>query len=155
MIKKFAISTIVLGLSVLIGGWAFAQSCPDVVGEWDISGEQILSQWRYQQDPPFEFTYQTLEGVIEIVDQQGCLFHGWLYLGAFQFPLVGTIKNRKITMVSGDAVANARLAGYDRINRLFTIMDITAYDTIDDLFELPPEDTFMSCSTGKANRRLP
>jgi hypothetical protein len=72
-----------------------------------------------------------LSGATEIKDQQGCLFHGWLYLGAFQFPLVGTMKNRNIKMVSGDAVIDARLRKYDRDTGLFTIMNITACDTID------------------------
>jgi hypothetical protein len=155
MYRKCTVFIVAFGIVVFSIGWAFAQSCPDVVGEWDFKGEQILSQWRYGEDPPFVFTFQSVNGVIEIENQQGCLFNGWLYLDAFQFPLVGTINNRNIKMVSGDAVINARLRGYDRDTGLFTIMYIAACDTIDDLLELPPEDTFMSCGQGTALRKQP
>jgi hypothetical protein len=153
MIKKRAVFVMALGLCVFIGGLAFAQSCPDVVGEWDVTGEQIYSQWRYHEETPFEFEYRPRDGVIEIVEQRECLFHGWVHTGDFKLPLVGTINNRNIIMVSGDAVTNAKLRGYNRDTRLFTIMNITAFDIIDDFLELPPEDTFMSCGQGTAIRR--
>jgi hypothetical protein len=155
MLKKSVIVTFFIMFNMFICGSVFSQSCPDVVGQWDVTGEQILGNWRYGEDPNFDFTYQQINGIITITDQQACLFHGWLELGAFKFPLVGTIKYLSITMVSGDAVLNARLRRYDRNTELFTMMNITAYDTIDDFFELPPEDTFMSCSQGTGIRKLP
>ena len=91
MIKKHALFIITLGLSVFIGGLAFAQSCPDVVGDWEVTGEQVLGQWRPGEDPSFVYIYQSLDGVIVIVDQQGCLFYGNINLGSFEFPMVGNM----------------------------------------------------------------
>ena len=149
MIRKSAVFVIVFGLSIFIGICAaFAQSCPDVLGEWDITGEQILA---HRGDAgEFSFHFNPLSGELDIVKQDGCLFHGEITLGAFTFPVVGTITGRIIKMVSGDAVIDARLRGYDRNTGLFTIMKLTACDTMD-WFETP--DEYMSCGQGTATRK--
>ena len=123
MIKKTFMFVLMLCLTIIIGNQAFAQSCPNVVGDWDFTIQAA------SYDPLTNtYGYEEIKGVIHITDQNGCLFYGYSEVlppheGC---PLTGVISHaRAITVTSCDTTVNGILRGYDTSRGIFTIMEAT------------------------------
>ena len=123
MIRKNFIFVLTLGLTIFIAGVAFGQNCSDIVGDWDLTIE-----WVYYDDVDDSYGYTTYNGIIHIVDQNGCLFYGYVEFPddpESDGPLTGIITKRRFITASGcDTILNGMLSGYNYSSKMFTIMKL-------------------------------
>lgn len=118
MLNKINLFVITLFLAIIIGRLAIAQTCPDVIGDWDFN-----IQSAYYDPSTNTYGYETHNGVFHIISQDGCLFYGNREVEGSESPLTGAISLGgpvAITMTSDDRIFSGTLRGY--VDGLYTII---------------------------------
>jgi hypothetical protein len=70
MSKKKLVIVLIMYLTIITGGQVFAATCPNIVGDWNLTGEYVVHNGGDG--------YGDIEGTLNIEDQNGCLFYGKL-----------------------------------------------------------------------------
>ena len=133
-------------LTFIFGSLSFAETCPDLIGDWDYS-----SSWaNYDPSGPgYSFTTQT--GIIHITEQSNCVFYGTVEMLTPSIrvePATGAVYNGKnIILTAGDStfhgILGARKKGlYMKINFSSSNISINGDD-----------QTLQGASQGNATRR--
>jgi hypothetical protein len=145
---KGTIVVLTVCLTFFVGSQSFAQTCPDLVGDWDYS-----SNWaNYDPSiPGYSFTTQT--GIIHITNQSNCVFYGTVervYPSASIDPVTGAIYNLiNMTMTTGDSTLHGILYAYNLKRGLFRKINYSTSNIGID----GGDQTSLGTSQGKAIRR--
>ncbi len=143
MIKKF-VFFLTLYLIIISGSLALAETCPNVVGDWDYNGQQV-----YYDPETDTYGYETEYGIIHVTNQNGCLFYGHVEIPGCTDcggPITGAIDGRDVTMTTDVTIVNCTLWCFN-VYKGFTKM----YCTVSSLSQ-DSNDSF-STHKGTASRR--
>ena len=103
--KKISIILLTVSLfAILFGNVAIAENCPNLVGNWEVTGKEVCGIRATE-----EFEYRPLDATLEITNQDGCLFYGYLRSLYGDGLITGLIVRRKITMTVWDVTITGRL----------------------------------------------
>ena len=126
IIKKIIVSVFVLYVTIVTGTWAFAENCPNVVGNWDCTANKV-----YYESATDTYSYETTERILYVTSQDGCLFYGyWENPDDPENikPAIGVINRQFVTWISRDRIREGVLAGYDPLRGIYTKIIYTTID---------------------------
>ena len=103
--KKSVSLLLTVSLSaILFGNVAIAENCPNLIGNWEVTGKEVCGIIATE-----EFEYRPVYATLEITNQDGCLFYGYLHSEYGDGIITGLIVGRSITMTVWDATITGRL----------------------------------------------
>jgi hypothetical protein len=112
-----------------LGGLAFGDSCPRLVGEWDVTSESVA-----YSPSDGSFIYVNSAGILHIVHQNGCLFYGSYERTDSTEPvqpLTGAIGPASaITMTGSATLVQGNLVGPRRIDAIVSNLEIPLGSTV-------------------------
>ena len=122
MVVRYVGVVLIMCLAIVSGGSVFAETWPNVVGDWDATVKRVT----YDNDTE-DYAYSDVTSTIHIIDQSGRLFYGNIEFqksdgsGTGSSPITGVITGRKNMIITWSAVTlNVTLTGYDKNERLYT-----------------------------------
>ena len=139
MKRRHWISGVTFGvLTIFFAGLAFGESCPTLIGDWDVSSDSSAYDSTGSGCLPSSivgcFAYVTSTGVLRIEGQTGCLFYGfYTRTDAVEpvQPLTGAIgSGLEIKMTGSATIVDGTLVGPRRINGLVSDLEIPTGRTI-------------------------
>ena len=128
MVVRYIDVVLIICLAIVSGGSVLAETCPNVVGDWDTTMKRVT----YDNDTE-DYTYSDGSATYYIVDQNDCLFYGNVEFqngsGTVSSPITGvrTEKN-KLIITWSDITINVMLTGYDKNKGLYTKWKFIGYD---------------------------
>ena len=119
---------LIMCLAIVSGGSVFAETCPNVVGDWDTTVKRVT----YDNDTE-DYTYSIGSATYYIIDQSDCLFYGNVEFqngsGTVSSPITGVITEKKKLIITwSDITINVTLTGYDKNKGLYTKWKFIGYD---------------------------
>lgn len=122
MAVRYVGAVLIMCLAIVSGGSVFAETWPNVVGDWDATVKRVAYD-NDSKDSAFSDTTST----IHIVDQSGRLFYGNIEFqksdgsGTGTSPITGVMtEKKKMTITWSLVTLNVTLTGYDKNERLYT-----------------------------------
>ena len=128
MVVRYVSVVLIMCLAIVSGGSVFAETCPNVVGDWDTT----VKRETYDNDTE-DYTYSDGSATYHIIDQSDCLFYGNVEFqsgsGTVSSPITGVITEKKKMIITwSDITINVTLSGYDKSKGLYTKWNFVGYD---------------------------
>ncbi|MDN3512903.1 MAG: hypothetical protein NG747_00715 [Candidatus Brocadia sp.] len=128
MVIRYVGVALIICLAIVSGDPVFAETCPNVVGDWDTTVKRVT----YANDTE-DYTYSDGSATYSIIDQNDCLFYGNVEFqndsGTVSFPITGVITEKKKLIITwSDVTINVTLTGYDKNKGLYTKWKFIGYD---------------------------
>ena len=130
MVVRYVGVVLIMCLAIVSGGSVFAETWPNVVGDWDATWKNVT----YDNDTE-AYAYSDGTSTIHITDQSGRLFYGNLEFqksdgsGTGTSPVTGVITGkRKMIITWSVATRNVMLANYDENKGLYTKWKAVGYN---------------------------
>lgn len=128
MIVRYVGVALIMCLAIVSGGLVFAETCPNVVGDWDTTVKRVT----YSNNTE-DYFYSDGNVTYHIIDQSDCLFYGNVEFqngsGTVSSPITGVITEKKKMIITWyDITIHVTLTGYDKNNGLYTKWKFIGYD---------------------------
>ncbi len=128
MVVRYVSVVLIMCLAIVSGGSVFAETWPNVVGDWDTTMKRVT----YDNDTE-DYTYSDGSATYHIIDQNDCLFYGNVEFqngsGTVSSPITGVITEKKKMIITwSDITINVTLIGYDKNKVLYTKWKFIGYD---------------------------
>jgi hypothetical protein len=119
--EKGLIVVLMVCLTFIFGSQSFAETCPNLIGDWDYDGNWAL------YDPAIPgYSFMTQTGIIHITNQSDCVFYGTverLTPSAESFPATGAIyNNTNFIITTEDSTLHGILYNYNTKRGLYKKM---------------------------------
>lgn len=130
MAVRYVSVVLIMCLAIVSGGSVFAETWPNVVGDWDATVKRVS----YDNDTG-DSAYSDTTSTIHIIDQSGRLFYGNIEFqkrdgsGTGSSPITGVITGKKTMIITWSLwTIKVTLTGYDKNERLYTKWESIGYN---------------------------